>query len=423
VLKPTVPGWLGHFVKHLLLPAIVLAMLMMQFEHRRALDFMDVVGLRLAAPLQLGEPAPPEWITFRIIDTATYVSEFNGSSPLNPQWLAKWLEEQVPLQRRALAIDLQMEPWPGQSRAELDSWLRRSAAARPLVLPVPQQGWTAEVHARSFSWMREMCAAGVHFADPRLREHQGWVVRLDNLPDTLAQTTGRLMGQASRDEQQSVSLCDAAMLLPDLDALYKHLDLESATLDLHHTAPLRPGLVAALTRKSAEAVESPGALRACADCVVMVGGSYDANDQFRIPSMRQPVSGLVVHAAALVTGERVKSMPALNFGMDIVLGIGVGWLLARPHNPAASPRWRWLSPLLISLLVLLPMVLAALLMNLGLWVNPLPMVVAMWLHAKAEPVFKYMGRLLTPLQRRALGRRRRARGNPDADAANQGRLP
>ena len=396
--------WPGQ-LRRLLVPAVLLAMLMLALEHTRALDVLDVLGLRLAAPVQLVQAQPRERVEFRLIDVDTYVRDFGGSSPLNPAVLAPWLQQQVPKKYGALMIDLQLEPWPGQSRDALDTWLRDQAAGGRLVLPVPQLGWTREVHERSYAWMKELCAAGAHFADPRLREHQGWVVRLDRLPHTLAQVTRELLpppddhhkGAADHHAAGATPICEAAQLLPDLDSLYAFLDADAQSVALHHTTPLRPGLVAALTAQSRAPREPGTATAECAACVIAVGGSYDANDRFRVPSLRQPAGGVIVHASGVMASDSIASSTPLNVGLDILLGVAIGALLAmREHGG----RKRWIASGLIAVLVLAPLLLAGVLMNLGVWANPLPMLIGMWLHAKSEPLFHALGHWLQDLRQR-----------------------
>ncbi|WP_025916231.1 CHASE2 domain-containing protein [Herminiimonas sp. CN] len=414
-------GWVD--LAHHLIAATMLFAVLHFLEHKQMLEWLDAAMIRIAAvggsplPAQrdAAEAQRPSIIE---IDRKAYESVFAEQAPLNRARLVELLD-QIDRQRTGvLAIDIDLSPTVSERAAgvkrELDLALARLVRRGiRVVLALPSTA--ASAPGSNLAWVRARCVDGVAFADPTLHERLGVVSRVHIDTPTLA-LVARALAAAPGGEHGDVALagrvCSLAAHQQDEQVFQDSVTGadEAGTHVVHPAAEPRPlnpiasdwrflrtashgmGLI-----KGAAAIEDSASLRH----VVFIGGSYADTERF--VTIGGPASGLAVHAAsyislALDTDDAPLWMVAL---LDLAIGVAIGfsfqWIwgkyAAYEKNLGAFQLccawWRkftmlrfallgiWLLPLLAAYIA---MYASAQFFTSGMWLNPGPIIIGMFLH-------------------------------------------
>jgi hypothetical protein len=391
----------GFAVLHHALAAGVMASAMLGLEHHRALDWLDAVMLHMVAQRSpaLEAAATASAPQLLLIDSLAYAETFGLRSPLDRSRLVQVLDDALSARPAALLVDLQLEPGTDEpADRALDQRLRQAALPDAeghrtrVVLPVPEPRNPA-LDRKSIAWMRDLCKAGVHFGSAQVRSHFGTVVRFDEDGSTLA-------SQARPRANESSPICELLAHTGELHALW--LLLEAPSRSTNESTPIQPSVMQAVMQQALNwrpELTRQTLLQRRPE-VVVIGGAYDSRDSFLTHALDGLAPGAAVHAASIAGAGKVSSSHALAWLFDLVLGTALGFLfqalwqlVGQTRAPAQGVHWRfmlaawcrlvmaggiWLLALSIAIGL---MALMGRLMAHGLWLNPGPVVLGMFLHA------------------------------------------
>lgn len=388
---------------HHFLGAAALASILLLAELTGLLHWLDVVMLRTVAPQVQEvsrEPAAHAPVVVAI-DPQAYADDFKLQSPLPREPLTRLLGLVADASPGAVLIDLQLEPMADEAPDRpLDKVLKALALHARVVLPAPEPR-TPPLDTRALTWMKDLCGAGVSFGSPELMAQFGTIVRFKESALTLAQQLGHApSGHAPSLE----SACERAAAAQSLSLLRMEMEVELA--QHHKTQPLNPAYLHAVQHGAVNAhglLHGQDALRLPPAGTVVLGGTYDVRDRFATPAGE--MSGVFVHAAILA-GHACENHLA-GWVTDLFVGTALGFLFEflfglakrascwlhtalQSRGTAAGAAWVlhfygrqslqmlvWFTPALLALACFRA---AGWLMEQGLWLNPGPVIIGMFLH-------------------------------------------
>jgi hypothetical protein len=403
-----------HFLHHLI-GAVMLFSVLHCAEHYEVLEWLDAAMIRIAADGSRADPATlaraeRERPSIVQIERDAFETVFDDQSPLARAPLVELLDQIDARRTGLLAVDIDLAP----SRAE-----RAAGGARPLdvalaalsargvkvVLGLPPPA--ASTPGATLAWVRARCAEGIVFADPDLQERLGVVSRVRIDRPTLAHVAHLI--HSGGNAHEAGAICALAADEKDEGAFFAEVRGEAehgaeeggAPRPLNAVASnwafLRKATHAVALRDGHAAIEDAGALRR----VVFLGGAYA--DAERFTTIGGPASGVQVHAASytsLALGTRdaevwrvalADIVPGLLLGFMFQwmwLGFSgvVGWVGHYTGTLAWYGRFYmmrvvllacWLWPLLLAYGAVR---LSSWLFTEGMWLNPGPIIIGMFLH-------------------------------------------
>jgi hypothetical protein len=408
-------------VLHHMLAAATLATAVLALEHLRLLDWLDAAMLRMVAPV-ISDNNGAELPQLVLIDATAYADRFALRSPLDSAQLTTVVADLLAAHPVTLLVDLQLEPALGEPEVRpLDRLLQAAshdpAGATRIVLPVPESR-TPTVDRAALAWMRSLCESGVTFGSAQLLSHFGAVIRIDDDPRTLAalaRATPRAQpgvrephapATSGTDARANGVACGLAANAPDLGTVLTLMSASDA--NEQRTEPMSPGALKGVV--DAAIAWRPDATRVALSAhpprVLVLGGDYDERDRFVTSAGNTPVPGVAVHAAAIASHGRIQTSHVRAWLFDVAVGTLLGMLftalwtgVARfsPLPPQPEPKrqgllwfalkaWGqlslatcvWAVALLIGWAF---MAGSGILLKHGLWMNPGPVVLGMFLHA------------------------------------------
>lgn len=411
---------------HHTLAAAVMASAVLALEQLHALDWLDAVMLRVVAPMR-SEPAPSasaQDLQLVLIDGPTYANRFGMRSPLDREQLTGVVSDLLAARPASLLIDLQLEPAVGEGgERALDDLLKTaSGETTQVVLPVPERR-TPALDLSSVKWMRSLCSAGVVFGSAHVRSHFGAVIRFDEDRSSLAslahpaagaaQKHGHPQdqGDAGRDHRKpslvrgqerghDTVLCRLAEEGADLEAIWQMV--LDAPENSSASEPLSPKAVRRVMAQKLiwQPEQTRLLLEANAPAVIVLGGDFDERDTFFTPASDGPIPGAAVHASSIASQGSIGSSHFAGWLVDVGIGTALGFLFSflwkRVRSLTPSPDDAVKTVLLRSWGQLVCacgvwaialgigyglMSAAGFLMEMGMWMNPGPVVLGMFLHA------------------------------------------
>ena len=403
----------------------VMASAVLGMEQFHLLDWLDAVMLRVVAPTtaQYDQPLPPRSPQLVLIDGQTYADVFGLRSPLDRDPLGLLLTDVLAAKPSTVLIDLQLEPAVGESADRpLDRLLKAAARSTRIVLPLPESR-TPALDKVAATWMRDQCRAGVVFGSAQLRSHFGAVIRIDEDAMSMASLArGRTslgskdrpaidgLGEAQNSEKVSTThgaLCELVELTGDLESLWQ---LMRAAGDQAPTSePISPSTLRGILKESLNwrMDRSREILKTRQPQTIVVGGAYDDRDTFLTHAKNAPVPGAALFTAAIAGHGLVRTSHIYGWCTDVVIGTVLGFIFVscwRRIRICANRKGRqlfcllqgtvrllataWLELLLATLLWAFAigfafglMHISGLLIDRGLWLNPGPVVMGIFLHA------------------------------------------
>ena len=435
----------GTHLLHHVIGASLIASLMLALEGFHVLEWLDAAMLRASAEQgQLLNRGKDPGAAYRPgiieIDQPAFEQVFDEREPLERARLQQLLANVAQRGAQVQAIDLDLAPAVYEQHAPgarpLDQLLERLATdGHQLVLILPEQ---SDQNA-NLPWLRARCAAGVHFASPRIRERMGAVTRIELKSPVLAavafelargawqQEQAQPMPAALSEQKQGYRLADRVCQLAQRARSEKELarwafepvihgDAKDAAEQNAVTAPFHPAAVAPAfldpTRLGVRLVDGKAGVAADAarKKVLFIGATYDVRDRYTTAEGEQ--AGLHLHAAGYTSlGIGTADVNKyVVFLADIVIGVLLGclfgglWTLygraelaidkriedhdfGRLHRMGTLAEFYgirlmlvlvWASPFVIGALA---MYLSRGLLEQGWWVNPGPLIAGMFLHA------------------------------------------
>lgn len=408
-------AWAGKFRElgtHLAV-ATVTAAVVLVLAHGGALNWLESLSLRVTAafiPQDNGRPrlaSNPDVPVILAVGSGMYETVFRQTSPLNRAALAEVLESIDRLNPRLVAVDLDLSPGPGGApdagaQAQLDQTLirlaRQHAGRYVLTAPVPVD--TQALRQEKFAWMQRMCSAGFVFAHPYLTLSQSAVLRYDATEPGLGLAAARLWDPRSGTE--SKALCDQvaggignAVFLSTLSLAIPAGQAD----DYGRQRPLEPTFLRS-SASEPHALETTDAQSLHLDLTgraVFVGATFEPNDAFLTAWGER--SGVAIHAGIFASELHPISPLShrIAFLIDILLGTLAGALFhASWHRYAVADRniaggaanrlgpylaaraWLIGNFALLFLISLSCLVLAGFLFRFNLWVNPGPIILAIF---------------------------------------------
>ncbi|WP_158558832.1 CHASE2 domain-containing protein [Rhodoferax lacus] len=245
------------------------------------------------------------------VDDADFRGVFQQQSPLNPDALRKLFEAMTQSPPRVVAVDLDLSPasiedWP--AREHLLQSLQSLAKVTRLVMVCPQGYSTPEPGPLDKAWVQRFDNS-VQFASADLHVDGLYFNKTQTLP-----TLGVVTAEAAAE------------------SLEEHTPPEHAAIDWHAKcqAPalqagvktkkelIRPVSVAASS--FSQAMAQPDRL---ADRIVVIGGKWGINDQFRLRGQSDALFGVTLHAWVTGTELAPPHEPAESAALILELVIGL----------------------------------------------------------------------------------------------------
>lgn len=407
-----VVGWKQELGKHLVV-AILTGSVVLVIAHTGCLDWLESLSLRIAA-VSTGQPArggalasDPDTPIVLTVGETMFETTFRQSAPLDRALLARSLEQVAQRQPGLVVVDLDLSPGPdgapdAAAQDELDATLIRLAAQHRVrfelaaPLPVTSEG----LRRQKFAWMQKLCGAGLVFAQTELVLSQAAVLRYDAEYAGLGQTAARIWAQPDRALEGP--LCNLVASGERYAVFLSTLSRAMPAAPARNFERQRP-IEASFLRSSAsdprpiDALDGAGSAPDLAGRPVFIGANFNPGDDFLTAWGERP--GVAIHAGIFVS-ERHPITP-LSHGIAFVLDVAIGMLagalfhftwhryaLAERsiHETQGSP-WRaygvtrlWLlgNFALLGLVVLGFLFLAGRLFGYNIWLNPGPILIAVF---------------------------------------------
>ena len=250
------------------------------------------------------------------IDDADFRGAFQQQSPLNPDVLRKLFESLLESPPRVVAIDLDLSPasttdWP--AREHLLASLQALAKVTRLVMVCPQGYSTPEPGPLDKAWVQRFDES-VQFASADLSVDGLYYNKGKSLP-----TLGVASAEAAIHPPRKPGA-------PKEATVDWHAKCSASSLEEGHNlelAVIRPAAVAMSSFSQAQA--QPTLL---ADRVVLVGGKWGINDQFKLRGQSDAFFGVNLHAWVTATELVPPREPteAAVLIMELVIGLVAGAL-------------------------------------------------------------------------------------------------
>jgi hypothetical protein len=387
--------WLAPF----LVPALFVASLVHGMERLEILPLdaparLIVSNFAANDALDAAQPKAGQDDDFAIlkIDHDTFEAPpYNGTSPLNRCALQKDVESLLALRTlRVLGIDFDLSPvkdtqQQGCTERLLDSlqaFVRKGPDHQvALILPVDLQDRRTQT-----AWLREVHERGLLLADPDLSMQVGMVHQhVDDekrCPGLGVAMSGTAKRPERTDRQTNCLHAEGDGTRPEAEA--RNIDFLRLAR-LKHYFDASKGLSAQIEQwqKDGEKIAR-----------VILGPGYDRADEFMTPL--GDLNGVEIHAAIALEPD-MKRKAALDFGIDVLLGIAFGRLFhvfwhryfnqrLSWHGSRASPRtaYLWLVAMAaasVAALYMLGWVSMFFYVHWSTWMSPTPMAIGMLLDA------------------------------------------
>ena len=253
------------------------------------------------------------------IDDADFRGVFQQQSPLNPDALRKLLDALRVAPPRVVAIDLDLSPaseqdWPARERLLIS--LQALSEVTRLVMVCPQGYSTPEPGPLDQAWVQRFNSR-VQFASAELNVDGMYfnkALALPTLGMQSAEAAAESLHKAEESEPNPVdwhAACKAGALEQGAAPAQKEL--------------IRPAAVAASS--FSQALAQPELL---ADRVVLVGGKWGVNDQFKLRGQSDAFFGVTLHAWVTATVLDPPHAPAESAAliMEVFIGMVAGAMFA-----------------------------------------------------------------------------------------------
>ncbi len=365
--------------------------------------------------------APASLPAVLLVGEPLYERAFSQASPLAPAGIAQIVDAipRKPGERPAtVVIDLDLSPGPDErvddpGRGTLDDALRRQlAAGTRVVLPLPIRVSTPGLQQVKHAWIRRLCGWNLHLAPGPGRldfglsdviTHGGSVMQFDPQQPTLGVVAAT---------PAATTLCDRALdpsgrwRAPLVGSQFP--DSALVAIAAVHEFGLRPfnARFFSADDRNVQVLDTldaggwQAALGPLAGRALFIGTGLTAQPRFLMPLEHdgRPVEGVVVHAATYYSVAHPVTIPSdwKAFALDVALGVVMGYAFAwswRWHlhvgvrcrsRAGLAAHWAPRGSLLMNLLlaaasIALSVVVAdAFFFPLNLWVNPVPIVLGVF---------------------------------------------
>jgi CHASE2 domain-containing sensor protein len=405
-------GWKQELGKHLLV-AVLTGSVVLVVAHTGYLNWLESLSLRIAAvssnrPGQLtamaGDPDTPVVLA---VGETMYETAFRESAPLDRAVLAQALGKVAAQRPRLLVVDLDLSPGPdgapdAAAQDQLDATLIRLAAEHAvrieLAAPLPVK--SDALRKQKFAWMQKMCGAGLVFAQTGLTLSQAAVLRYDAEGTGLGQTAARIWAQPDRVFQGE--LCDLVASGERYAVFLSSLWLAVPVPSPENFERQRP-IEARYLRSTASDPRPIDALDGAAGetdltgRAVFIGANFNPSDSFLTAWGERP--GVAIHAGIFVSALHpiAPLSHRIAFLLDIAIGVLAGVLFhftwhryalaertvqTAPGSPlrayGVARLWLMGNFALLIGIVLAFLYLSGLLFGYNIWVNPGPILIAVF---------------------------------------------
>lgn len=376
--------------------------------------------------------------TTLLINDQIFESYFLQSSPLRREKLALLINRISEQHPKLLAIDIDLAPGAddplGNSPAQVKLDRQLDSSARGLcatadshgegrckiVLTLPMPVASEPLKQLQFDWIKARCAAGIEFASASLLSHQGTIIRQSantpNLGNVSAwwfkQDAVEHAPQHAHSEHPSYDyFCKSAAQYQSGKDFFSLVNLDAIANGDGKTVPLNTHYFSLAAdddiqlQKDVKGVEPLiPAIPNASQRAIFLGGSYGVTDKF--DTALGKFDGVSIHAASFYGNLNgvANASHVFAWGLDILIGLFLGILfqaLWEKYNEAAD-RQKASEPISLStravqylvaklwllgifaLLALLAMIFlysASTLLSHGLWLNPGPIVIGMFLDS------------------------------------------
>lgn len=335
--------------------AIFLAASMLIVEHYGYLNWLDALMLRMA-PIESNVSKNPESpYTVALINEYLYETTFKQSSPLDRNELHKIVRNIATNNPKLIILDIDPSPvfFPVSEEQKLLDVLFQSYP-NTFILPEPKETivWKKDISA----WKEEMMQHGVSFADVNLESRQGVVLRYTLSEGSIAAAVNQKINPHAPEHSHS-----------------EHAE----SLPINYATKIRFVFADFLKRNDIE------------NKVVFLGGQYNNQDKFLTPI--GALDGVAVHAY-IVASDLKNASHWIAILLDIVVGSIIGVILAFLWKKYDTESFNWIfdsykSVVFLAILsfvialIFLSIYLMPVIMSSGIWLNPGPMILGMFIHA------------------------------------------
>jgi len=376
--------------------------------------------------------------TTLLINDQVFESYFLQSSPLRREKLALLINRISEQHPKLLAIDIDLAPGAddpfGNSPAqmELDRQLDLAARSRcaaadghgddrcKIVLTLPIPVASEPLKQLQFDWIKARCAAGIEFASASLLSHQGTIIRQSadtpNLGNVSAwwfkQEAVEHAPQHAHSEHPSYDyFCKNASLYKSGKDFFSLVKLNSIANGDSKTVPLNTHYFSLAADNNIQLQEGVNGVEPLIPAIpnasqraIFLGGSYGVTDKF--DTALGKFDGVSIHAASFYGNLKgvANASHVFAWGLDILIGLFLGIVFQAlwvKYNEATDSQKTsepislstravkylfaklWLLGIfaLLALLAIIFMYSASTLLSNGLWLNPGPIVIGMFLDS------------------------------------------
>jgi hypothetical protein len=379
-----------------------------------------------------------------LLDDHLYEDYFKQSSPLDRAKLSALLKTIIDKKPAMLAIDIDISPGAGnilgdnKGQLDLDDLLDSAAkdscasnespkreAGCKIVLTLPMPVLLEKVQQSQLEWMKARCAAGIQFATPTLLSLQGMILRQSTSNPSLGNVAAWWQheevyseGAKQKDIEQTHPsynyLCqklaeytsgkEFSIWLKFDSLLNADKDLVPLNLDYFTFPESRPKVVVENTKKENEQTLPFLSIPMISGHTIFFGGGFSKVDKF--DTAIGTYDGVSIHAASYYSARHgLKNVShgfawGLDIGIGFLLGVVFQWLWAKYNAASELLQKTPLTPVyiktkkfmiekiwLVANFVLLFLFLyiffhsAGILLSKGLWLNPGPIAIGMFIDA------------------------------------------
>jgi hypothetical protein len=339
-----------------LMAAIFLAASMLIVEHYGYLNWLDALMLRMATVVDSNvSDVSNSPYTVALINEYQYETTFKQSSPLDRKELYTIVKNVITNDPKLVVVDIDISPvfFPVSEDQKLLDILLKSYPNR-FILPEPKETivWKENIEA----WKQDMMQHGIAFADIHLESRQGVALKYTLTEDSIAaivnqKVTAHAAEHSHSEHAESLPINYATKIRFVFEELLKHNDIENK--------------------------------------VVFLGGQYNNQDKFLTPIGE--LDGVAVHAYILAS-DLENASHSIAMLLDIVVGSIIGIILAFLWKKYDTESFHWIfdsykSVVFLAILsfvlslIYLSIYLMPVIMSSGIWLNPGPMILGMFIHA------------------------------------------
>lgn len=321
-----------------------------------------------------------------LVSNKMFETYSNYQAPFNKDVMTLLVQKIAKQNPKALVFDFDISPYYDFKTPRNDylnyplyKEIKKISKNIPVVVPFVFMGETNENNMLKLFWFRNMCQSKVHFATPLLTSEIGIVLQYSDYSKQLNILTDKLLKNNSEE-----SLCQKIENLNDFNLSKIKQEIKTE----YQTAKQLPINYQAINT-STITIDTPEDIDKydLKNKTIYLGSGYGFNDLFVTPYGEK--YGVEIHNAILysLNNKISNANVALSILMDILIGFSFGillsWTLAK-RKQLTTTNMLIINNLsiifIVAFFILLSTYLSAILFHtLFIWLNPIPIIIGMFI--------------------------------------------